>query len=268
MLMAEQEPYVLMVQPDDITINPRELDEPFGKMVCFHRQYSLGDSHEYADHNDFLQDLYLKTVGDDEKGVQKYERLLERISRQKETPYGSYAYSQAVNQALMKKIREKHIVLPLYLLDHSGLAMKTTSFHDPWDSGQAGWIYVSKEAALKEFGSGKMTAQVQEKAEALMRSEVAVYDSYLRGECYGFELYKNGELEDSCWGFIGDMKTVCKNIADYLPDECRGMVKELEEQERPASIVKMLLRHAKIQVEQAAKDMERSPRQQVLGETR
>lgn len=23
-----------------------------------------------------------------------------------------------------------------------------------------------------------------------MKSEVAVYDSYLRGECYGFELYK------------------------------------------------------------------------------
>lgn len=28
MLMAVQEPYVLMVQPDDITINSRKLDEP------------------------------------------------------------------------------------------------------------------------------------------------------------------------------------------------------------------------------------------------
>ena len=37
-----------------------------------------------------------------------------------------------------------------------------------------------------------------------MRGEVEYYDSYLRGEAYGFELYKDGELEDSCWGFIGN----------------------------------------------------------------
>lgn len=40
-------------------------------------------------------------------------------------------------------------------MDHSGLAMQTTSFNDPWDSGQVGWIYVSKEDALKEFGGEK-----------------------------------------------------------------------------------------------------------------
>ena len=71
-------------------------------------------------------------------------------------------------------------------MDHSGLAMQTTSFNDPWDSGQVGWIYVSKEDALKEFGGEKMIGAIREKAEDLMRSEVAAYDSYLRGECYGF----------------------------------------------------------------------------------
>ena len=76
---------------------------------------------------------------------------------------------------------------PPYLMDHSGLAMQTTSFNDPWDSGQVGWIYVSKEDALKEFGGEKMTGALRKKAEDLMRSEVAAYDSYLRGECYGFE---------------------------------------------------------------------------------
>ena len=49
-----------------------------------------------------------------------------------------------------------------------------------------------KEDALKEFDSDKMTGAIRQKADALMRSEVAAYDSYLRGECYGFELYKNG----------------------------------------------------------------------------
>ena len=40
------------------------------------------------------------------------------------------------------------------------------------------------------------------------------------------------------------------------------------EQERPATIIKTLLKHAKIQVDQAAKAFEHASRQQVLGESR
>ena len=47
MLMAVNEPYALMVQPDDILISPREVDEHFGTMVCFHPRYALGDHHNY-----------------------------------------------------------------------------------------------------------------------------------------------------------------------------------------------------------------------------
>lgn len=49
MLMAVNEPYALMVQPDDILISPREVDEHFGTMVCFHPRYALGDHHNYMD---------------------------------------------------------------------------------------------------------------------------------------------------------------------------------------------------------------------------
>ena len=49
MLIAEQGPYMLMVRPDDIAISPREVDEHFGTMVCFHPRYALGDSHNYMD---------------------------------------------------------------------------------------------------------------------------------------------------------------------------------------------------------------------------
>ena len=34
MLMAVEGPYALMVQPDDILISPREVDEHFGTMAC------------------------------------------------------------------------------------------------------------------------------------------------------------------------------------------------------------------------------------------
>ena len=75
MLMAEQKPYALMVQPDDILISPREVNDNFGTMVCFHRRYQLGDSHNYIDKDDFLREMYLNTVGNDERGMQRYERI-------------------------------------------------------------------------------------------------------------------------------------------------------------------------------------------------
>lgn len=256
MLMAVNEPYALMVQPDDILISPREVDEHFGTMVCFHPRYALGDHHNYMDKDDFLREMYLDTVGHDEAGMKRYERMVNIVSSR--FRHGPKTEERAIDEAMQKVISEKYLMLPLYLYDHSGLAMSTESFsgrapHAEWDSGQVGWIYVSKEDALREFDADKMTGAIRQKADALMRSEVAAYDSYLRGECYGFELYKNGELSDSCWGFMGNFSDVLKDMAEYLPDECKGMVDHLEEQERPATIIKTLLKHAKIQVDQAAK---------------
>lgn len=266
MLMATQGPYALMVQPDDILISPREVDEHFGTMVCFHPRYALGDSHNYMDKDDFLREMYLNTVGNDECGMERYENMVNMVWSRKMT--GPNPDERAVDDTMLNVISKKYIMLPLYLLDHSGLAMKTTSFHDPWDSGQVGWIYVSKEDALKEFGGEKMTGAIKKKAEDLMRSEVAAYDCYLRGECYGFELYKNGELEDSCWGFMGSLTDACKGMAEYLPEGCKDMVEHLEEHNQPATIIKTLLKHAKIQVDQAAKAFEHAPRQQVIGDAR
>ena len=263
MLTATRGPYVLVIQPDDDPLNPRE-DDNFGKMVCFHRRYHLGDHHNYIDKDDFLRDLYLKTVGDDERGAHRYERALDLMNYKIKAPFGSPAYEREVDERLMKVISQKFLMLPLYLYDHSGITMNTTGFSCPWDSGQVGWIYASKEDALREFGGKTFTAATRKKAEDRMRGEVEYYDSYLRGEAYGFELYKDGELEDSCWGFIGSNEEALKGIEDYLPDECSGMTGELVERDSPRSMLKMFLDHARVQVTQAAKDFEKAPRQQTL----
>ena len=77
----------------------------------------------------------------------------------------------------MKVISQKFLMLPLYLYDHSGITMNTTGFSCPWDSGQVGWIYASKEDALREFGGKTFTAATRKKAEDRMRGEVEYYDS-------------------------------------------------------------------------------------------
>lgn len=265
MQVAIQEPYMLTVQPDDFFVSPRRVDENFGTMVCFHRRYDLGDEHNYDSSDDFIKDLYIQSVGGGEQGEEKYEALMERLENSSDTLYGSAEQIRAVNRELMAQIEKENVVLPLYLLDHSGLAMNTTGFNDPWDSGQVGLIFVSNKSVCEEYGVERVTPSVRQQAENQLRQEVEIYDAYLRGECYGYELYKNGELTDSCWGFIGSFDTACKDIAEYLPDECKGMTEKLSEVNDPASMIKTFLKHARIQVEQAAKDFEHKPRQQVLG---
>ena len=49
---------------------------------------------------------------------------------------------------------KRHLELPLYLYDHSGLTIATTPFSCPWDSGQVGWIAVERAPLLAAFPTG------------------------------------------------------------------------------------------------------------------
>lgn len=101
---------------DEIPQNPREWDN-LGTMVCGHRRYNLGD--EQA------------------KNTELYNSWEEWLENEVIKPNGS---------------RNNVVVLPLYLYDHSGITMNTTGFSCPWDSGQVGWIYCTKERFRKETG--------------------------------------------------------------------------------------------------------------------
>ena len=115
----------------------------------------------------------------------------------------------------------KCVVLPLFLYDHSGITMSTRSFSCPWDSGQVGYIYLTYKEIRKEMDKLNLTKKDIERAKALLESEVKVYDSYLRGEVFGWVI-SNG-IEDrinSCWGYYGTgeiehMVSEAKNAIDY-----------------------------------------------------
>jgi hypothetical protein len=103
------------------------------------------------------------------------------------------------------------VVLPLWLLDHSGLSMRTTGFaEDPgqWDSGVVGFIFDTPRTR-------EMTGVQLESIEAQLTSEVQQYDLYLQGEVYGYRvLDPDGNELDSCWGFLG--------LDQYVRDEARA----------------------------------------------
>src|SRR5690554_6016921 len=84
------------------------------------------------------------------------------------------------------KIRSDIISLPLFLYDHSGITMNTTGFSCPWDSGQVGWIYITKEKARAEYGWKRITAEREQQIIDALKAEVAVYAQYLEGDVHGF----------------------------------------------------------------------------------
>lgn len=124
--------------------------------------------------------------------------------------------------------RENFVILPLYLCDHGGLAMRTVPFGDPWDSGQVGWIYAEKSEVCSAFGVPEVTKEVAARAEEVLRAEVDNYDRWLRGDVYGFSLFllQDGRLslEDSCGGFYGD--GVDNGILEYVPGDFRPLLEE------------------------------------------
>jgi hypothetical protein len=270
-MVARQAPYTLFIVDDDEPMNPREDRDNFGRMVCWHRRYNLGDKHGYNEPRDFLQGIlfdeysscpkseYGKPIYDYIKNGRAKEARLEynRSSREwellenqhwnsNEDWYASSAYSASLKgkdvpdwflddclsalrmSELMELIKQMEgmVILPLYLYDHSGITMSCAPFSCPWDSGQAGWIYADNDMIKKEYGA--VTPETVEKARNLLQAEVKEYDYYLTGQCYGFKLYEGDAEIDSCWGFLGELSDVSKDIQCDLPSECQGIVDLLE----------------------------------------
>jgi hypothetical protein len=112
--------------------------------------------------------------------------------------------------AWLKEQGNKVFSLPLYLYDHSGITMKTSSFNDRWDSGAVGWIYVTVEKAKQELGNYEWK-QLKGRTYSVLESEVKDYDMYISGEVYGFQITdeQGEELEDgSVWGIFGYTETL------------------------------------------------------------
>lgn len=108
---------------------------------------------------------------------------------------------------LAKARKAGHVVLPVWLYDHSGctyVASETNPFSCRWDSGMVGFIFVAREDLQREYSCNNVTKAVREKAEAALRSEVEVWSHWAAGDVWGFVVEDpDGETLDSCWGFVG-----------------------------------------------------------------
>lgn len=149
--------------------------ENLGTMICFHRNYNLGDKHSYDSQDYGSWDEMKKDIIDNEN---------------------------------------VHTILPLYLFDHSGISISTSPFGCQWDSGQVGFIFVSKHRIKQEGIEDKI---VQE----CLVNEVKTYDQYLQGNVYGFEVVKvtkcdlgheHEEVVESCYGYYDEDECMTEGI--------------------------------------------------------
>jgi hypothetical protein len=222
----------LHVESDSDPINWREDGEPADHMVCWHSRYNLGDKHNFDEPREFMMSLASDVDGDliikmirtgklpsvSIKYVRqnggyyalfsnsgKYGANEEDLTYNNVSDFSGDQCLEYMSDEDLGKLVELSgaVVLPLYLYDHSGITMSTGSFNDPWDSGQVGYIYVTK----KEIETLGWPA---DKVEEYLKGSVEDYDNYLTGNVWGYVVEDYDEKEgcwddgDSCWGFYGD----------------------------------------------------------------
>jgi hypothetical protein len=140
---------LLRVGFDPEPANPLQADDPAGRAYCWHRRYDLGHQpNPYAHPSDLYEALF------EQFGVKNVPELKAKGT----------------------------VIVPLYLYDHSGLAMSTYEYSDPWDSGQAGVWVVLPDEVQAEFGGDR------DKARAYVEAAVAEYSEYLGGQVYCYEI--------------------------------------------------------------------------------
>ena len=182
--------YQIDISYDPDPLNPRTEFDNFGTMLCFHPRYRLGDKH----------DIHPNDV-------------------------------ESVN-ALTKSLKAC-IALPLYLYDHSGITIsckREYPFTDQFDSCTVGVIYMTADRLRKECGVKSVNKAIKERATKILEDEVKMYDQYLKGEVYGYEIkgivicslgHEHKDVLDSCWGFFGD--------PDYCLTEARAIIDSYKE---------------------------------------
>jgi len=206
---------------DDPRMNPVRDYDMLGKQVYWHRRMNLG--HCYKETAKMSPEEWLRDKVEDYLDVRNWDVYSKK-----------YANWEMMDMAgLMQKFQEYNLVIPVHAYEHGGITISASGSCAGWDSfdsGQLGFVYASYEDIKKAYNEKRITEKVLNKAATHLISEVNEYDSYLRGEIYGYKIIDtvSGDELDSCWGFLGEHKYCleeARNIAEYWYNEKQ---KELE----------------------------------------
>ena len=156
--------FTAYIKQDESPESPRDWDN-LGTMVCWHRNYNLGDVNGQKEYDSPAE--FLKTL-----------------------PKGS---------VILPLWLYDHSGISISTGSFVGRAQ-----HADWDSGQVGFIYATPETIHTEYSCKRISAKTRAKVAEVLKAEVKTYDQYLRGDVYWYQIEdEDGEVVDSCCGFFG-----------------------------------------------------------------
>lgn len=98
------------------------------------------------------------------------------------------------------------LILPVYIYDHSGIAVSLSPFSCPWDSGQVGLMVWSREQREAHHGKRFKDTKKRRRADIeTMKAFFEEWEMYVRGEVYAVTVSDaEGKKQlDCCGGFYG-----------------------------------------------------------------
>jgi len=154
----------------EAAIGPRG-DDPLVKIILFGKAKPYGDEHDYR-----MQD------------------------------YAGWAELRAA----VAKDHPGGVVKPVFIFDHSGIALSTTDAwfravdSAGWDWCQVGVAVVSGDRIREVFGKQRISKKLREAVEGYVDDEVTTQGRYVNGEWF-YWLVKDaeGEIVDSVGGYVG-----------------------------------------------------------------
>ena len=115
-----------------------------------------------------------------------------------------------LDEAILAEYPEA-VILPVYMYEHSGIALSTGAFGCAWDSGQLGVIFTTEamesryDEATKTWVPAVTPEDKRLTALTYLRAIVEEMDNRVRGNVWGYVAKTpEGEHLDSCWGYVGD----------------------------------------------------------------
>ena len=142
--------------------SPREWD-CISKMVCFHKKKDFGDKHDFD--------------------------------------YKDYDNMAGLKKAIIKKY-DPIIIFPLYLCSHSADVISIKPFYNEFDSGQLGFVFITKAQLKLTFPEYiHMSNKRRKELEAVILTEVNMYNQYINGEIYRYDVYVDGNIVDTLGEF-------------------------------------------------------------------
>lgn len=209
----ENDTHVLNICYDNYAESPRAWDN-ITEIILFGKCQSIGDKHDFSDPEEMVDALLEEHLQMDEDQIgDLYKAAVEHAPKDR----------RAQHEYMLAELSDVLYITPIYVYDHSGVTISTSPFSCRWDSGVAGFAYISKstintETMWKDSLEDRQEGHTKYKtwyelAEALVESEITTLDHWVTGDVYGFQVYKkvhcdccgHTELEDvdSCWGFYG-----------------------------------------------------------------